>query len=268
MSIKLATNFSRSNASPIDADYIVESGTIGSKSDVSNYIQNLNIAHNGMQIWFRDINLGCIVVDPSTGEYVELGGGGIALVSDSSEETSFVNGLTSDDEGQLIYNQSEDKYKKYDGSSLVESSGQIITNTERQRLIPNVINVDSNNKSEYLQDQTSSGYWEFKFSGTNHDKDDLLGSIIKFNANSLSLSDPIRVILPVTDTSYEVGWHMFTTVIEGTTTVEYTLETGSNMEPFAKFDSVPGYMIAAYNIKDQSGQNNYWQAIGNILDAT
>jgi len=149
-------------------------------------------------------------------------------------------------------------------------SGEIITNLERQRLIPDVINVDSNSKSEYLADNTavSNPHWEFQFSGPNHDKSDILGSVVRFNANSLSLGNPIRITLPVSDTSFGVGWHLFAQVIEGGTSIEMRLETGSGMEPFPKVDVVPGFMAAAYNIKYEDGQNNYWSAIGNIIDAS
>jgi len=264
MAKKISFRLGRSDKIPIDADYIVESGTIGSKSDVNNYIQNLNIAHNGMQIWFRDIDLGCIVVDPSTGEYVELGGGGIALVSDSSEETSFVNGLTSDDEGQLIYNQSEDKYKKYDGSSLIESSGQIITEDERNRISPNTKVIAS------LPSVTVDGvtYSEYDLSESD------FGFVIKFDANSINVeSGGILIRLPI-NTQYPVGWNAFFIAITASPKIHFRPDTtdggtiGDDLLPFNEVDALSKYMSTVYNIRKDTSSSNSWSVIGNVIDGT
>lgn len=200
-------------------------------------------------------------------------------------------------EGRLIYHTGDSTFQKYEDGSWKDvtiftdtelttflnntsvttlsdvndaGSGSIITTSERNRLIPNVIDVNSSNKSQYLTDNTGNTepHWLFNFSSGSHNKDNLLGSIIRFNQNSLGLSDPIRIELPVTDTNYDVGWHMYFIVIEGSTNVEIKLESGTNLEPFSEIDCIAGFLSSVYNIKTNSGQNNYWVAIGNILDAT
>jgi len=267
MSLKLALNFSRSDSQPIDADYIVTSG-VANKSDIPTYIQNLDIAHSGMQLYFTDLDLGVIVIDKPTGEYVELGGGGIELVADSTEESEVVSSLTPSDQGQLIYNQTDDQFKKWDGSSLIESSGQIITEVERNRLVPDVYWVQladlssvKINGKDYLEldlaDPTVSA----------SELNDFFGRILVFDNNTISGDEAFLITLPDSNTTTSPGYHLFFISNGSERAIFIRSESNDTMLPTPVVELVHEYMGSVYNIEDDTN-NNLWSASGNIFQGS
>lgn len=266
---------SRSLAQEIDGDYIVPSGEISDKSQINTYVQNnIPIIHDGMQLYFKDLRLGVILLitrdnsgNITSLEHVELGGGGIALVANSTEEQQLVNSLTSDDAGQLIYNQSDNSYKTWDGSNLIESSGQIITPAERNKLIPKVEFVTGSNQNKYLTDETNYLKFDWRSKGKLINNS---GTIINFNSNLISRSGQpngkIRFVLPET-LLLPQGWHMFFIVTNGNRNLEYVRENiNLSVNPFSKSQAVAKFMTAVYNIG--SGTSNEFSVIGNVLDIT
>lgn len=253
--VKVAYDIGRSNREPIDADYIVSEDI--SKTDISNYITSLDVAHNGMQLYFEDLDLGVIITDESTGEYVELGGGGVAIVADNAEESELLSNLQTTgslENGQIIYNQNEDKYKKYFDGSLIESSGQIITELERQRLIPNIVKLDSGNNPFTPDDGDQLLDW------STQDFIDNFGSIVTIDGNDLGFSEDIRVDLP--DDTMPEGWHIFFIVTTGNQSLKYRTNTATLL-PF-NADAVPGFLNAIYNVS--TGSANIYSITGNIFE--
>lgn len=268
MSLKLALNFSRSDSQPIDADYIVTSG-VANKSDIPTYIQNLDIAHSGMQLYFKDLDLGVIVIDKPTGEYVELGGGGVAIVANSTEESELLANLQttgSSENGQIIYNQNEDKYKKYFDGSLVESSGQIITEVERNRLVPDVYWVQPADLSSVTIN--SKDYLELNLTNkTASELNDFFGRILVFDNNTIGGNEAFLITLPDSNTTTSQGYHLFFISNGSERAIFIRSESNNTILPTPVVELVHGYLGSVYNIEDDTN-NNLWSVSGNIFQGS
>lgn len=214
-------------------------------------------------------------------------------IVDSDNDRSNLDQTVND--ARFIYNKKGDAdvtgsngtFEYYDGSwsrivFISDSTGGritgdnsrsgIITQGESQKLVPNVIAVDST--GGFITKDDTNNLYRFNFShfqgSTISEKaNNSVGNVIRLDSNAFGSNYPFRVDLP-TDVDWFEGYHLYFISFSGSKKIEFRDDGGNgNVLPFNKVDGVSKFMLSIYNIKPTvNGSPNLWSIIGNVIDAT